>query len=119
MSDSDIDRDLDFIRTESPEADASGEALAGAEVRALNHASLKEGIKQLEQDREERKKYAGRSFGLVCGWLLVLGLLMGLQGFRVCGFLLSDSVLIALVTSTTASIVAIFVLVTKYLFPQR
>lgn len=88
------------------------------EVDELEEQETRERIAQIRQDREERKKYAERLFWLVVIWLTVIVTMLFVQG--VLGplgyFSLPDSVLIATITSTTASVIAIFAFVAKYLF---
>ena len=82
-------------------------------------------IQGLQQDIREREKYASRIFRLVVCWLSSILLIVIAQGVRwpwmsrYIGFDLPESVLIALVTTTTASVVGILLIVTRYLFPQR
>lgn len=82
-------------------------------------------IQGLQQDISERKTYAGRIFRLVVCWLSSIFLIVIAQGIRwpwmsrYVGFDLPESVLIALVTTTTASVVGILLIVTRYLFPPR
>ena len=80
-------------------------------------------IRGAEQDIEERKKYAHRNFCLIVGWLVVVNLMLFFQGFKftVSGheFSLPTPVLLTVIGSTTATILGIFVIVTKYLFPNR
>lgn len=75
------------------------------------------------QDINERRKYAHRIFCLIVAWLLVVALILFLQGFKFAvyrhSFQLSNSVLLTLIGSTTASVLAIFAIVTKYLFPNH
>ena len=73
---------------------------------------------QARQDRQDRKAYATRIFWLVCLWLSVIVALVVLQGFlgQSGWFSLSDSVLIAVATSTTASVTALLVVVVRFLF---
>lgn len=75
----------------------------------------------LEQDISERRKYAHRNFCLIASWLIVINAMLFCQGFRitVCGhaFDLPNSVLITVIGSTTATVLGIFVIVTRYLFP--
>lgn len=95
---------------------------------SLQKAESNERLKQLQQDRQERKKYAENVFLLIVIWLGVIISLLFLQGFcnllrtspdsQPC-FFLSDAVLIAVITTTTASVVALFVVVAKYLYPKR
>ncbi|MTD67697.1 hypothetical protein [Flavobacterium sp. LC2016-13] len=78
-----------------------------------------EDIKDRIQDREERKKYAKRTFSfLVVFTFTVLGIVIavGLDNW-IC-FHLSDTVLITLITTSLASIVGIFAIVMRYLFKQ-
>lgn len=82
-------------------------------------------IQGLQQDIREREKYASRIFRLVVCWLSAILLIVIAQGVRwpwmsqYIGFDLPESVLIALVTTTTASVVGILLIVTRHLFPQR
>ncbi|MBE9466398.1 hypothetical protein ACFP1I_24455 [Dyadobacter subterraneus] len=113
------------------------------EVRHLDKekdVALQIQIARLEgviQDISERKKYAARIFQLVATFLFVVVFIVWLHGignFYLLnpfegGFLkgpdhfefsfhLSDTVIITLLTTTTANVVAFFILVTKYLFPN-
>lgn len=74
-------------------------------------------IKGNLQNIEERKKYASYIFYMVCFWLLAIMTIVILVGAKV--LVISDAVLIALITSTTLNVVAFFVIVTKYLFPSN
>ena len=79
-------------------------------------------LKQLEQNIDERKKYANRIFYLVCSWLVFVGVLVLLNGVQGCvasiPFRLSDAVLIALITTTTINVIGVFLFVVRYLFPK-
>ena len=84
---------------------------------ALKIEDRRELLKSRKQDRRERKRYAELVFRLVCGWLIGVTTLVVLSGANRLG--LGETLLITLVGSTTASVVAIFVVVAKYLFPPR
>lgn len=78
-------------------------------------------LRQLLQNIDERKKYANRIFWLVCGWLSFVGAIVlgaGIQGHLLgCTvFHLPESVLIALITTTTINVIGIFLFVMRYLF---
>ena len=74
---------------------------------------------QLEQDLTERKKYAGRIFWLVVGWIVAIFAVIVLQGFSdKTGFSISDNVLMTLIGGTTINILGIFIVVANYLFPK-
>ncbi|WP_299833668.1 hypothetical protein [uncultured Tenacibaculum sp.] len=69
------------------------------------------------QDRNERKKYAYRTFIFLSVFTFLVLTIVFLAGFSTqLNFKLSESVLIALITSSLASIVGIFILVMRYLF---
>lgn len=72
-----------------------------------------------EQDREQRRIFADKIFSLLCMYLLVVGLIVIGCGNQNGAFHLSDSVLVVLITTTTANVIGIFILVVKYLFNPR
>jgi hypothetical protein len=74
----------------------------------------------LEQDIVERKKYARRIFILCCTWIFVVFALLVAQGLGwLTRFSLSEPVQLAAIGSTTANIIAVFVIVARYLFPDK
>ena len=72
----------------------------------------------LRQDIAERKIYAKRIFVLICCWLVAAFLLLVADGIGF-HFALSDSVVLAVIGSTTINVLGIFYIVTHYLFPKR
>ncbi len=69
------------------------------------------------QDRNERKKYAYRTFIFLSVFTFLVLTIVFLAGFSTqLNFELDNTVLIALITSSLASIVGIFILVMRYLF---
>ena len=101
---------------ENTGADGSTEQeLVGVDPRILQE------IKDFIQDRDERKKYALRIFVLICAWI---GLLFAVLALEAVGsprgwFHLNDSILLALIGGTTANVLGIFYIVTRYLFPRK
>ena len=89
------------------------------ERQYLENEKLRVEIDSLDQDRIERKTYAGRVFWLVVAWLSSIGIILLLQGFGFKQFQLSDSVLLMLIGTTTGSVVGIFLIIANYLFPRR
>lgn len=73
---------------------------------------------QLEQDLGERKKFAGRVYWMMVGWIASVLAIVVAQGLTLCGFHLDTTVLIALISGTTVNVLGIFVIVARYLFPQ-
>jgi len=84
------------------------------------HISLTEQeVSDRIQDREERKKYAKRTFVFLSVFTGVVLLIIVLAGFsEAVGFKLENPVLIALITSSLATVVGIFILVMQYLFKK-
>ena len=69
------------------------------------------------QDRQERKKYAYRTFIFLSVFTATVLLTVIFAGFsETFNFKLDNSVLIALITSSLATVVGIFILVMQYLF---
>lgn len=97
----------------------SSQELQNNELRRLS-----EELKDLRQDRDERKSYASKLYWLVLMWLTIILLIVILQGLKVSGlrltFQLNDAVLVTLITTTTANVAAFFLVVVRYLFrPKR
>ena len=81
-------------------------------------------IHGLEQDIDERKKYAKCFFILACCWLFAITGLLLLQGFGsfwfgLMPFRLADTVLLAVIGSTTVNVLGILYVVATYLFPKK
>jgi hypothetical protein len=75
-------------------------------------------LKDREQDREERLRYAKRVFRLIVWWLVWVGSVVVVDGIEPLPFDLADAVIIALVGGTTASVIGIFLIIANYLFPR-
>lgn len=115
LSDEALEEILDEDPVEESDADKSAVDREGASfVKRL----ADEHLRSATQDRRERKTYAKRIFWLVGIWLAMIILLLILQGslgpWKLFG--LSDAVVIAVATTTTASVTALLVLVARYLF---
>lgn len=85
------------------------------------HLEIDDDLKQEEieskrQDRKERKEYAAKVWSLICRYLLILSLLVAGSHYVFC---LSDSVLIALLCTTTANILGLAYIVMRYLFKSK
>ena len=89
------------------------------EMKLVSLDIKKETLESNRQDRRERKNYADKVFKLVLGFLSVSMLVVIASGIKTLCLNLSDSVLIALLTTTCANVVGIFLIVVKYLFRQQ
>ena len=102
-----------------PLEDKDTEGIVAEHITNMLHDRRKqaeEKVKDSQQHREQRKEYAGKIFWLVCGWLFVLLTLVFSAGKN--WISLSDSVLIALITSASVNIIGLMVIVANYLFPK-
>ena len=84
----------------------------------LQNLRLKDESGRLRELHDTRKQYVGRLFWLITAWLAVVVALVALTATLKNIFMLADSVLIAFITSTTVSVIALFVIVAKWLFPS-
>lgn len=83
---------------------------------SLEDEEKRERIRGLRQNIDERKHYAKYLFWFLVGHMGLVFLILFLNGFFLFGFLLSDTVIIALITTTTANVLTMFYFVVKYLF---
>lgn len=132
MSESDVNKLQPLNRPETEEAIAEMPAAAEAEVESaqLDEVSFVAETASLEINRTKdelitardlhatRKEYTSKLFWLIVVWLSIVVLFVFLSATLKPRFSLSDSVLIAFITSTTVSVLGLFVLVAKWLFPQ-
>lgn len=112
------------------------------EQKTLELKLLNEQIDGINQDRKERKSYAGKLYWLLVVWLVFVASCFLLSGFELTPqvssvtapidtgidppvgqtamykFVLSDTVLIALLSGATINIIALFTVVALYLFPS-
>lgn len=84
--------------------------------KRLENKKLEEELKGIEQDREERKAYALKSFELIVCYLIAIIILVFLTGLGCLS--LSDAVLIALVGTLSTNVLGIFYFVMRYLFSK-
>lgn len=84
----------------------------------LQNLRLKDESLRLTELHDTRKQYIGKLFRLITAWLAIVILLVALSATLKNFFSLADSVLIAFITSTTVSVIALFVIVAKWLFPS-
>jgi len=91
------------------------------EVQKLQHEvdSLKQRLQESIDTHKLRLNYANKVFLLVLFWLLCVITSVFLAGIKPLGFVLSDNVLIAFITSTTLNVVGLFAIVAKWMFPQN
>lgn len=88
-----------------------------SQLRTIKNALKYERLQNEKQNREDRKKYANRIFWLMVSWISAIILIIIVNGFGdYLNFIVSDKVLIALISGTTINVLGIFIIVAKYLF---
>jgi hypothetical protein len=104
-----LENEISDIRNESEDTQLEKES------QWIDLNFRKEQLESNRQDRQERKKYAICIFLFLCGFL---GVTLALVATSKCSNL-SDAVLITLLTTTSADIIGIFIIVVKYLFKSK
>lgn len=98
-----------------PEAPAVLSALQ-LEARSIECDQLRDERDAARDVHALRKEYVPKLFKLILGWLLSVLVFVGLAAVGL--FHLSDGVLIAFITSTTVSVIGIFLIAAHWLFPK-
>lgn len=75
-------------------------------------------IKDKEVDIDLKERYGNTILNILIGWLVFVGLIL-LSQLGPVSYKLSDEVLITLITTSTANIIALPVIILKYLFPKK
>jgi len=88
-----------------------------AEKLQIENDGLRDELEAAKDVHALRKEYIPKLFYLTVGWLSTVLVFVGLVARGI--FVLSDKVLIALITSTTVSVIGIFMLAAKWLFPHK
>lgn len=74
---------------------------------------------RLRQDLGQRKRFADNVLTGVLGWMFFVGMIVVLSATRGPAFRLSDQVLITLLTTTTANVLGLLLIVVTYYFKRR
>jgi len=69
------------------------------------------------QDRRERKKYADKIFYFLASFMIITLTVVFISIFKFNQ--LSDTVLVTLLTTTSANVISIFLIVVRYLFKAK
>lgn len=75
-------------------------------------------IKDKEVDIDLKERYGNTILNILIGWLIFVGIIIFSQLGPV-SIKLSDEVLITLITTSTANIIALPIIILKYLFPKK
>jgi cytochrome c biogenesis protein CcdA len=96
-------------------ADVKSRAKEEEYQEKVRSAKIKNDIE--EQDKAERKSYASTITAIVCLWLVFVAIVFVASGKGNLHY--SDNVLITLLTTTTANVIGLFVIVANYLFKSK
>ena len=110
--------ELDRIRLPIENPPQNPDLETTQEELSLESAHRRAVIAGLEQDTEERKKYAHRIFVLICIWIGCVFLIVAAQGIGY-HFSLAEGIVLAVIGTTTVNVLGIFYIVAHYLFPNR
>ncbi|WP_420589220.1 hypothetical protein [Bacterioplanoides sp.] len=81
-------------------------------------ASAKQRLKQRKKEHKQRVSYASKIFWLSLSWLAAVTAITVASGVRCLPFELSDTVLVTLLTTTTATVLGLFITVLRFLFQE-
>jgi hypothetical protein len=81
--------------------------------------SLRQELLETQDTHTLRLKYTFNIFIIICTWLAFVIVGVFFSGFKLFNFSLSDKVLIAFITSTTISVLGLFIVVAKWMFPNN
>lgn len=105
----------DELAVREPSLDEESKALLAA-LQKKNQLQ-DEKIKDLQQDREQRKILSYALFGFMCLYMVAALIVVFLCGFLI--MYLSDTILGVLLTTTLADVIGIFSFVAKYLYHSK
>jgi hypothetical protein len=88
------------------------------ETLKIKNRELDYKLEQLRKLDTTRDDYVFKLFCLIVSWLTIVVIFVALSATLGEYFKLSDSVLIAFITSTTVSVLGLFVIVARWLFPS-
>ncbi len=117
--------DADLDRIVAPSGDVEDHEALKKEARLFERKRREQELARGKQELEQRERYAGRVYRMIVAWLVSILAITLLQGFRgLHGFTrgrfhLSDSVVLGLIGGTTVTVLGLFVIVVRNLFPRR
>jgi hypothetical protein len=89
----------------------------GTELKRTELKLRQEELESNIQDRKERKKYADKIFWFLLSFMAITLTAVFISIYKFDK--LSDTVLVTLLTTTSANVISIFAIVVRYLFKQK
>jgi hypothetical protein len=87
--------------------------------KRVETSSKKHDLVQKKAEHDQRIGYAKKIYNIICIWLLAIFLIIVASGIEAVPFTLSEKVLITLLTTTTVTVLGLFITVLKYLFGRN
>ncbi len=107
---------LKLIKNQAVEVDTDSDR----ESKALDNYRKSEELSGLRQDRKQRLFFGWTLFSLAVTWLVFVGITLWFAALKWHGaFVISDTVLVALLGTTTISVLGLLTTVALYLFPKK
>jgi hypothetical protein len=119
MSPSPHNLDLSSVTAPPLIEDAKDKRLAEEEYVQFEREKRRIEVASAAQDLADRTSWGRKVFWLLVVWLVLVVAAVTFQGFGWFRFHISDSVLIALISTTTANVLSLGYIVANYLFPKR
>lgn len=107
------------VEAELENASPADDVAATDEEAQYAIEKLREELRSARQDREQRKEYSDKLFQLVVWILGGLGFIVFLDGLEAAAFSVGDEALRLLIVSTVGSVIGLFHIVARYLFPRN
>lgn len=114
-----LDKELEKLLTIADARAIQSEDELPSTKQELEIENQKEDIRGKKQDREQRRVFAYHIFKFICIYMIVTMMIVLLSGWTIVCFRLDNAVLITLLSTTTANVFGLFVIVTKYLFHTK
>jgi hypothetical protein len=86
------------------------------EQRLLETQTKRQALKQHKSEHKQRVQYAEKIYKIVRNWLIIVVIIVSCSAIPSINFQLSDNVLITLLTTSTATVLGLFITVLKYIF---
>jgi|SRR5271157_1586813 len=118
MSPNQPSADLSVVTAPPLIDDVADKQLAEEEFGSYDKERKRAELEGFIDDLKARKRWGERVFWMLVGWLVSVLAAFVFQGFGWFHFRVSDSVLIALISTTTANVLSLGYIVANYLFPK-
>lgn len=105
---------------EQPVSEASDKVVVediSRKLKLLDVNFREEELESRKQDREQRRRFARDIFWVVVAYLVIVLTVVFFDGFELTN--ISDTVLVTLLGTTTANVIALLMIVVKYLFHTK